>query len=123
MAAAAGDAPVSGPKENHFFLAGDSEAAGDAAVAASFFLERFVLPGAGDALVSGAAVAAAVAAGEAAFLACLCLAGEAEAPGLALGEGDWAIKPTVQNIVSATIKRVSVFMGGSVLRSALRLQS
>lgn len=110
MAAGAGDgtAPVSGPKENHFFLAGDAEAAGDAAVAASFFLECFVLAGAGDALVSAVAVAA----GEAAFLACLCLAGEAEAAGLALGDGDCAIKPTVQNTVTATIKRVSVFIAG-----------
>ena len=113
-------AAVDGVIENHFFLAGVAVGAGDAAMAASFFFERFVLAGEAAALAAGDALAAAEAAGEASFLACLCFAGEAEAAGL--GDGDWAIRPTAVKIVTATIKRVRVFMAGRVWSSAASLQ-
>lgn len=73
-------------RPNHDFLAGEADAAGDAAVdVVSFFLVRFGLAGLGD--TAGEASVAAVAAGEASFLARLCLAGVADASGLALGAG------------------------------------
>ena len=115
-AAAAGE--VEGVRENHFFLAGEAEAAGDAAgdadavAEASFFLDRFGLAGLGD--TAGEAAVAAVAAGEAAFLARLCLAGVADASGLTVGSGVCATNVTAENTANTVINRVNLLMGGEI---------
>ena len=102
-----------GLRENHGCLAGAGDAAaGDSAMAAaaSFFLERFCLPGLGDA-ATGDSAAAAVAAGEASrFLECLCLAALADASGLAVGVGLWAINVAAENAVNAIIRPICLFM-------------
>jgi len=68
------------------------------------------LAGVGDA-ATGDSAAAAVAAGEAScFLECLCLAALADASGLAVGVGLWAINVAAENAVSAIIRPICLFM-------------
>ena len=94
---------------------------------ASFFLECFCFPGAGDAAAGDEDVAA-VAAGEAFFfLECFCLAaGLEEASGLEAGVGVWANTATAENAINTIKRRKSLFIIGerkacSVALSIFRL--
>lgn len=83
-------------------VAGDADGAGDA----SFFARFGFAVGEASGLVAGDVDGA----GDASFFARLCLAGLAEASGLALGAGDWATNVTSKNPVKVIIRAMDLVM-------------
>ncbi len=101
---------------NHECLAGEGETAATGDVASSVvvardlsFLTRLCLAGEASGTEEAAAGDSA-AAGEASFLACLCLAGLGEFSGLAAGEGDWAERVARERPINATMRPTGLFM-------------